>query len=83
MFTGERLNEICKLKVSDICEEESIWYFAFCSYGEEVAKTKAAIRNVPIHKMLIKIAIKKSFPHFGTPSFIIFSKRVLMKNVSK
>lgn len=57
MFTGARLNEICQLKVSDICEEEGIWYFAFCSDGEEVAKTKAAIRNAPIHKRLIKIGL--------------------------
>ncbi len=57
MLTGARLNEICQLKVSDISEEAGIWYFAFCSDGEEVAKTKAAIRNVPIHEMLIKIGL--------------------------
>jgi len=57
MFTGARLNEICQLKVFDICEEDGIWYFAFCSDGEEVAKIKAAIRNVPIHKTLIKIGL--------------------------
>lgn len=135
MFTGARLNEICQLKVSDICEEDGIWYFAFCSDGEEVAKNKVAIRNVPIHKTLMKIGLlnyvklqkkrkqkmlfsdltkhskngygaqvskwfnrylvkvgvkdadkdsnKKYFTHFGTRSFIIFSKRALMRNVSR
>ena len=57
MYTGARLNEICGLKVSDICEDGGIWYFAFCSDGEEVAKTKAAIRNVPVHEMLIKLGL--------------------------
>jgi integrase len=57
MFTGARLSEICQLKVSDICEDGGIWYFAFCSDGMEVAKTKAAIGNVPIHEMLIKIGL--------------------------
>jgi len=55
MYTGGRLEEICQLKVSDIRQEEGIWYFAFCSEGEKVAKTQAAIRNVPVHEMLVKL----------------------------
>jgi integrase len=66
MYTGARLSEICQLKVSDICEEEGIWYFAFCSDGMEVAKTKAAIRNVPVHEILIK---------FGLLNYLKFQKR--------
>jgi hypothetical protein len=57
MFTGARRSAICQLNVSDICEEEGIWYCAFCSDGMEVAKTKAAIGNIPVHEMLIKIGL--------------------------
>lgn len=57
IFIGARLSQICQLKVSDICEDCGIWYFTFCSDGMEVAKTKAAIRNIPVNEMLIKIGL--------------------------
>jgi integrase len=49
LFSGMRLEEIAKLKVSDIKKEDNIYFFDI--YGQ--VKTKNSTRLVPIHKILI------------------------------
>ncbi|MBE6445360.1 MAG: site-specific integrase [Alphaproteobacteria bacterium] len=55
MFTGARLNELCQLCVSDIREENGVSYISINLENDKKAKTKAAIRNIPIHNELIKL----------------------------
>ena len=53
-YTGMRIEEICQLYTSDIRQQDSIWYFDISDDGEKCLKTKAAIRKVPIHPLLIE-----------------------------
>lgn len=55
MFTGARLNELCQLCVSDIREENGVPYISINLENDKKAKTKAAIRKIPIHQELIKL----------------------------
>jgi integrase len=50
-FTGCRLEEVARLKASDIKQTDGIWYFEFCHDGN--GKTEAATRVVPMHRALI------------------------------
>lgn len=51
LFTGMRLEEICKLKVEDIKKDENnIYYFDII----EDVKTENSKRKVPLHKYLIE-----------------------------
>ena len=54
LFHGFRSNEACQLLVSDIQEEEGIWFFTLDRVNEEGEqvkrfKTSSSIRRVPIH----------------------------------
>lgn len=51
LFTGMRLEEICKLKVKDIKKDENEIYY-FDINGD--VKTENSKRNVPLHKYLIE-----------------------------
>ena len=55
LYTGARLEEIGQLLVSDIKQEEGIWYFDFNNHGDKKLKTKSSIRIVPIHSKLLDI----------------------------
>ncbi len=50
LFSGMRLEEICKLKVENIINEEGIYCFDVTS----PAKTPWSVRKVPIHSYLLK-----------------------------
>lgn len=53
-YTGMRLEEICQLYLSDIQQEDGIWYFNLTQNEDKHLKTSAAIRKVPIHPDLIE-----------------------------
>lgn len=58
MFTGARLNEIAQLQVSDIRQEDGIWFFDINDEPEEARlKTKASKRKVPIHSRLLGLGL--------------------------
>jgi integrase len=50
LFTGMRVEEICKLNIEDIKEENKINYFLV----RGKVKTKTSVRKVPIHKILLE-----------------------------
>lgn len=50
MFSGMRMEEICKLRKQDINKTEGIYYFDINGY----VKTTDSIRKVPIHPYLIQ-----------------------------
>lgn len=52
--TGMRLEEICQLYLSDIQQEDGIWFFNLTQNEDKHLKTAAAIRKVPIHPDLIE-----------------------------
>jgi len=58
LYTGARLEEICKLKLTDIKQIDGIWCIAI-----EDAKTKAGWRKVPIHKKLIALSLLDYVSH--------------------
>lgn len=47
-YSGMRLNEMCDRKVSDIKQDDGVWYF-----DVKNAKSEAGDRKVPIHSRLI------------------------------
>lgn len=53
-YTGMRIEEICQLYLSDIQQEDDIWYFNLTQNEDKHLKTTAAIRKVPIHPDLIE-----------------------------
>lgn len=55
LFTGARINEICQLHTDDIQEKNGISFISLNEEDEKHVKTKAGIRQVPIHNELIKI----------------------------
>lgn len=55
LFTGARINEICQLHTDDIQEKNGISFISINEEDEKHVKTKAGIRQVPIHNELIKI----------------------------
>lgn len=56
LYTGARIDEICRLRVDDIREDEDVKvrYIAFNSKDGE-GKTESSKRNTPIHEMLIQL----------------------------
>lgn len=52
--TGMRLEEICQLYLSDIQQEDGIWFFNLTQNEDKHLKTAAAMRKVPIHPNLIE-----------------------------
>ena len=55
LFTGARINEICQLHTADIQEKKGVPFISINEEGDKHVKTKAAVRQVPIHDELIKI----------------------------
>lgn len=55
LYTGMRLDEICGLRVADVCEEGGIEFFNVTSYEGHRLKTPASERKVPIHAALVEI----------------------------
>ncbi|MDX2485262.1 MAG: site-specific integrase [Pseudodonghicola sp.] len=59
MFSGARLNEICQLQLSDIQQEDGIWFFNLMDEGDSNKRFKsdAAIRKVPLHSELVRLGL--------------------------
>ncbi|MGA0860444.1 MAG: tyrosine-type recombinase/integrase, partial [bacterium] len=55
IYSGMRTEEICKLRVDEIQQEEGIWFFDI----KGRVKTKNSVRRVPIHKQLIDLGLLK------------------------
>ena len=58
MHTGNRLNEVCQLYISDIVKKDGIAIFdinRFSKHNDKRLKTRAAIRLIPIHSNLLKL----------------------------
>ena len=57
-YTGARLNEIAQLQVSDIKQEDGVWYFDLNDEGEgQQLKTENSRRRVPLHDKLIELGL--------------------------
>lgn len=52
LYSGARLEEICKLQLSDLKESGGVHYFQI-----DDAKTEAGNRNVPFHNKLIELGL--------------------------
>lgn len=57
MFSGARLGEIAQMLLSDVKQEDSIWYLDINDEGTKKLKNKASIRKVPIHSKLIELGL--------------------------
>ena len=57
LFTGARINEICQLHTDDIQKKNGISFISINEEDEKHVKTKAGIRQIPIHSELIKIGL--------------------------
>ena len=50
LYTGARIEELCKLRLEDICQIDTIWYLDIKN-----TKTAAGERLIPIHQHLIDL----------------------------
>lgn len=55
LFTGARINEICQLHTDDVQEKNGVPFISINEEDEKHVKTRAGIRQIPIHSELIKI----------------------------
>ena len=51
-YSGMRLNEICSLDVTDVREQDGVWFFDVTD-----AKTAAGDRRVPVHSVLLELGL--------------------------
>ncbi len=70
-YSGARLEEICTLRLADIREENSIWFFDIRD-----SKSSAGVRKVPLHSQVIAVGFldyvkahkgQWLFPSLGKP----------------
>jgi len=60
IYTGARLNEIAQLALSDVKQENGIWYFDLNDEGDDKQlKNVQSKRRVPIHATLLTLGILK------------------------
>ena len=64
LFHGLRSNEACQLLVSDVCEEDEIFYLTLKATDEEgvevkTFKTDASVRKVPLHDEIVRMGFLK------------------------
>ncbi len=57
LYTGCRAGEIAALRVKDIRQEDGIWYFSINVESGKGVKTRSGVRDIPIHKDLIKMGL--------------------------
>jgi site-specific recombinase XerD len=56
VFTGARLNEIAQLEISDIRQQDDIWYFDINDNGPRKSlKNASSARKIPMHSKLIHV----------------------------
>ena len=66
LYSGMRANEICQLKIKDFIKdpETEIYYFNITDNGQNQSiKNKSSKRQVPIHKILIKLGLISYYNH--------------------
>jgi integrase len=57
LYTGMRLEEAGQLLVSDIKQEDGVWYFDINESESKRLKNKSSTRIVPVHKRLIDFGL--------------------------
>ncbi len=58
LFTGARLNEMGQLHLTDIKQDNNIWYLSLTDAGElQTLKSDTSKRNIPIHNELIRMGL--------------------------
>jgi integrase len=57
LYTGMRLEEAGQLLVSDIKQEDGVWYFDINESGDKKLKNKSSTRIIPVHKQLIDFGL--------------------------
>lgn len=56
LYSGARQTEIAQLAVTDIIQEDGVWYLSITDAGEDQhVKTRAAVRKVPINSKLVEL----------------------------
>lgn len=60
LYSGARLGELCQLYLSDIRQDDDVWYFDINKDDDDKAvKTRSSFRTVPLHPTLIKLGFIK------------------------
>lgn len=57
LHTGARIEEICQLTLSDICQKDGVWVFDINDRDGKGLKSEAGERLIPIHQTLIDIGL--------------------------
>lgn len=53
-YTGARINEICQLHISDVCQEQSIWYLDINDDSpDKRLKNRSSSRKIPLHESVL------------------------------
>ncbi|WP_158308256.1 site-specific integrase [Vibrio sp. EJY3] len=56
LYTGARINELCQLYTDNIKQIDGVWCISInADRPDQKLKIKAAFRNIPIHRKLIKL----------------------------
>lgn len=74
LYTGARIEELCRLQGQDIYKQDGIWVFHF----HRGVKNKASVRKVPIHSKLLDLGFI-SLAHRLPPNERIFCELTLIK----
>lgn len=57
LYSGMRLEEIARLRVSDVRQEEGVWVFDVNGDGGKKLKTAHSVRVVPVHPELLRLGL--------------------------
>lgn len=64
LYSGLRSDEICQLRISDVREDNGVWYFNVAEAGDDKqVKTPAGYRRVPVHSMLVRCGFLEYLEH--------------------
>lgn len=65
LYSGARLGELAQLRLNDIYTKDRVWLFDFNEDEDKQIKTINGIRQVPIHKSLIKLGFLDYVSHLN------------------
>ena len=64
LYSGLRSDEICQLRLSDVRQDNGIWFFNVAEAGDDKqVKTPAGYRRVPVHSMLVRCGFLEYLEH--------------------
>jgi integrase len=64
LYSGLRSDEICQLRLSDVRQDNGIWFFNVAEAGDDKqVKTPAGYRRVPVHSMLVRCGFLEYLKH--------------------